>query len=142
MWDALVDRTGSTVNQFPDQGELDFRNPNKFHPWMLGKRSARREKLSYSIRVPLGQSQKAEENRSRGVPPQKLYGKSYAELFKEEYGKNKSLAQMPRLVRLAQNTTDDPKAYIYAPETFITLDRGTGITTRDQFFDKKKHRTA
>jgi hypothetical protein len=76
---------------------------------------------------------------------QKLYGKSYRELFKEEYGKNNSLAQMPRLVRIAQNTTNIEKAYIFgldAEDIPITRGPGTGITTRDQFFDKKKHRTA
>ena len=76
---------------------------------------------------------------------QKLYGKSYEELVKEEYGQNKPLAQMPRLVRIAQNTTNREKAYILGldrEDIPIPRGPGTGITTRDQFFDRRKHRTA
>jgi hypothetical protein len=145
MWDALVDRAGAPANQFPDGGELDFRNPNKFHPWMLGKEAQGEKNFPILYAYLSARAKKRDKIDSVEYLSQKLYGKSYRELFKEEYGKNNSLAQMPRLVRIAQNTTNIEKAYIFgldAEDIPITRGPGTGITTRDQFFDKKKHRTA
>jgi hypothetical protein len=142
MWDALVDRAGAPANQFPDEGKLDFRNPNKFHPWMLGNEAQGEKNFPILYAYLSARAKKRKEIDPVEYLSQKLYGKSYVELFNEEYDKNKSLAQMPRLVRIAQNTTDIADAFIYTRETFITLKRGSGITTRDQFFDKKKHRIA
>ena len=145
MWDALVDRAGAPANQFPDGGELDFRNPNKFHPWMLGKEAQGEKNFPILYAYLSARAKKRDKIDAVDYLSQKLYGKSYAELVEEEYGKNKPLAQMPRLVRIAQNTTNREEAYILGldrEDIPITRGPGTGITTRDQFFDRRKHRTA
>ena len=143
MWDALVDRAGPSANQFPDNGEQDFRNPNKFHPWMLGQEAQGEKNFPILYAYLSARAKKRQEIDTLEYLCWKLYGKSYKDLFNEEYNENKTPAQMPRLVRLAENTTDNKTAFIYNPKRWVlsTIPRGTGITTRDQFFDKKKHRT-
>jgi Family of unknown function (DUF5636) len=147
MWDALVDRAGLPFNQFPYDGDLDFRNPNKFHPWMLGKEAQGDKNFPILYAYLTARFNKRPKIYPQDYLSRKLYGKSYAELFEEEYSKDKNVDQMPRLLRIAQNTADSEETYIMSPDgdlifAKVSRGKGTGITTRDQFFVKKKNRTS
>ncbi|MBV9876824.1 MAG: hypothetical protein JO025_18990 [Verrucomicrobia bacterium] len=142
MWDALVDRAGPPFNEFPTKDDLDFRNPNKFHPWMLSK--AQGERHFPLLHAYLNaRASKRKDLEPREYLAQKVYGTSYNGLC-DEYRKT---TNMSKLLFIAQNTTGTA-----AEPVFVVLDDldvirreardpRSGVITRDTFFSKSKLRS-
>ena len=140
MWDALVDRFGPPVNQFPSRDDEDFGNSNKLHPWMLNK--AKGESNFPLLHAYLtARAQKRVKIELREYLAQKVYGQSYIDLC----GEFRRTKDMTKLIYIAQNAAqgaDIVHVMLENGDVIATLKRTamSGIITRDAFFDKRKLR--
>lgn len=105
MWDALVDRFGGSTNPFPDRGAEDFRNPNKFNPWMTRPEN---EKIIPLLHAYLAARQRKRESRYNihdYLAVKLCHEKDYASLFKR-YMKDARDRDAEEKMRLIHDNTD------------------------------------
>jgi hypothetical protein len=104
MSDALVDRSDTGANIFTNDSalkEMDFRNPNNLHPWMLNATQADNFPILHAYLT--ARAEKRKSPTAQDYISRKLYGMSYEKLYQEEYGPGKKPEEMSRLWAVAHH---------------------------------------
>lgn len=136
LWDALVDRS-DTANIFKVLGDEDFRNPNKFFPWMLKPENEKHFPILHAY-LKARYAKRLENVTAEDYISRKLYGMSYEELFKMEYASDKKTEQMPKLYAVAQHFSGGQGTPVINPPKgdpiFLKADPKYGIVERSAFY--------